>query len=221
MISKYKGIIITIITLIISSNTALHIILSSFIHHSYNINNIKRRIEINEVSLSSAARKSPIRLYTYTPTLPLLQPRSLHQHKKHCPHGKNPFLRFEKGHTVVKEKKMWIRPDVMSSSSSLKDYKVSHDAELLAVSCCSFQPLQFSISTVPYWSYDHCWARKILLHNFRGPPSSLLTTALHDRREVNRLTVSYYSTVLCLVGVMELYRADEQSTLHFIIFFQK
>jgi hypothetical protein len=106
MISKYKEIIFITITLIISSNTALHIILSSYIHHSYKIKYIKRRIEINEVSLSSAARKSPIRLYTYTPTLPLLQPRSLHQHKKHCPHGKNPFLRFEKGHAVVKEKQM-------------------------------------------------------------------------------------------------------------------
>ena len=57
-------IIIIIIRLIISSNTVLHVILSSYIHQSYKINHIKRRIEVNEVSLSSAARKSPLRLYT-------------------------------------------------------------------------------------------------------------------------------------------------------------
>jgi hypothetical protein len=159
---------------------------------------------------STAPSFTPVHI---TPSLPLLQPRSLHQHKKHCPHDKNPFLRFKKVHTVKKNMQIRNRPDVMGSSSSLKDYKMSHDAELLAVSCCSFRLQQFSISTVPYWfirSYDHCWARKIWFHNFWRTPYSLL----RDRREVNRLP-----TVMCLRSVMELFLADEQSTLRFIILF--
>jgi hypothetical protein len=103
----------------------------------------------------------------------------------------------------------------MSSSSSLKEYKVSHDVELLAsavFNLCSFQSVPYRTDLSDRTITAEPGKFGIIFEDLPIP-----YTLLHDRREVNRLTVCYYCTVSYRCdGVVSCRRAVNSAFYHIL-----